>query len=200
MRRSSGTLAKVGDIQTGMASWYGADFNGRRTANGEIYDMHTLTAAHRTAPFGTQVRVTNLDNNQQVVVRVNDRGPFVDDRVIDLSMAGAKKIAMIGPGVARVKLEFMDNQGAPIQLNDKGFFFIQIGAFQQAENAQRILEELRQTFPKLTFFMHQSQLFRVRCGPYQNRQEAEQISNSLDSSVFFSSRNLKSLVIPKPPY
>src|SRR5262249_10410144 len=89
---------------TGTASWYGSDFHGRRTANGETYDMNGLTAAHTTLPMPTIVRVTNLDNGRSVVVRINDRGPFVEDRIIDLSRAGARELGFEGQGLARVRV------------------------------------------------------------------------------------------------
>jgi rare lipoprotein A len=97
--------AKIGATESGVASWYGVPYHGRRTASGEIYDMEQLTAAHRTLPFQTWVEVTDLDNGKRVSVRVTDRGPFVDGRVIDLSLAAARKIEMVGPGTARVKLK-----------------------------------------------------------------------------------------------
>ena len=93
-----------GYTEKGMASWYGKPYHGRQTASGERYDMHAMTAAHRTLPFGTVVRVTNLDNGRQVEVRINDRGPFKKNRIIDLSYASAKKLDMIGPGVVKVKM------------------------------------------------------------------------------------------------
>jgi rare lipoprotein A len=92
---------------TGSASWYGGQFHGRKTANGERYDMNELTAAHKTLPFGTKVRVTNERNGRAVVVRINDRGPFVGKRVIDLSRGAAQAVGMISQGVARVKLEVL---------------------------------------------------------------------------------------------
>lgn len=100
---------KVEALQTitGSASWYGGKFHGRTTANGERYDMNELTAAHKTLPFGTKVRVTNERNGKAVVVRINDRGPFVGKRVIDLSRGAAQAVGMINQGVARVKLEVL---------------------------------------------------------------------------------------------
>jgi rare lipoprotein A len=98
----SQTRAMVGE-----ASWYGGKFHGRTTANGETYDMNQLTAAHRTLPFGSKVRVTNPATNESVVVRINDRGPYAGNRVIDLSRAAAKAVRLIGPGVAPVKLEVL---------------------------------------------------------------------------------------------
>src|SRR5262250_2552941 len=93
--------AVVGGRQSGVASWYGPGFHGKRTANGEIYDQYELTAAHRTLPLGTRVLVTNLTNGRAVEVRINDRGPFIDGRAIDLSYAAARMIDMVGPGTAR---------------------------------------------------------------------------------------------------
>jgi rare lipoprotein A len=95
-------------VQEGVASYYAGDFHGRKTANGEVYDMHAMTAAHQALPFNSRVMVTNLDNGKRVVVRINDRGPFVKERIIDLSYGAAKKIGMIGPGTARVKLEVLE--------------------------------------------------------------------------------------------
>jgi rare lipoprotein A len=93
--------------RTGVASWYGSDFHGRRTANGETYDMHAMTAAHPTLPMPTIVRVTNLDNGRSVVVRINDRGPFADDRIIDLSRAGARELGFETAGLARVRVRVL---------------------------------------------------------------------------------------------
>jgi len=95
-------------VQEGVASYYADQFHGRRTANGETFDMHALTAAHQTLPFNTRVRVTNLDNGRSVVVRINDRGPFVKGRIIDLSYGAAKNVGLIGPGTARVRLEVLE--------------------------------------------------------------------------------------------
>jgi rare lipoprotein A len=91
----------------GYASWYGSEFHGHRTSNGEIYNMYSLTAAHRSIPFNSIVEVKNLDNGKKVIVRINDRGPFVRGRIIDLSYAAGKKIGLIGSGTARVKLKVL---------------------------------------------------------------------------------------------
>ncbi len=96
-----------GDVITGTASYYADKFHGRKTANGEIFNMHDLTAAHKTLPFNTLLRVTNLRNNKSVKVRINDRGPFVKDRVIDLSLAAAKELDMLGTGTAEVRIEIL---------------------------------------------------------------------------------------------
>ncbi len=105
------TPARVGNAEVGMASWYGHPYHGRRTSNGEIYDMDLLTAAHLSLPFDTWVRVTNLENGRWVDLRINDRGPFVKNRIIDLSRAGARAIHMIGPGTARVSVEVVGMPG-----------------------------------------------------------------------------------------
>jgi len=94
-----------GYAEEGMASYYADEFNGRQTSNGEIYDMHQMTAAHKTLPFNTKLRVTNTESGKSTIVRINDRGPFKDNRIIDLSLAAAKQIEMIGTGTARVRLE-----------------------------------------------------------------------------------------------
>jgi rare lipoprotein A len=107
--KNSGSPSATSSHQLqGIASYYADEFNGRTTSNGEVFDMHKLTAAHRTLPFGTVVRVTNTQNGRSVVVRINDRGPFKDDRVIDLSLEGARQIGMIANGTAPVTLEIVD--------------------------------------------------------------------------------------------
>jgi rare lipoprotein A len=97
-------------LQTGMASWYGNPYHGRRAASGEIYNMEEMTAAHRTLPFGTPVRVENLDNGRNIELRINDRGPFVEDRIIDVSRAAARALGMLGTGTARVRIEVISSR------------------------------------------------------------------------------------------
>jgi peptidoglycan lytic transglycosylase len=109
------TAAKLGSSQTGIASWYGYPYHGRRAADGEIYDMEKMTAAHRTLPFGTWLRVKNLDNGKTVDVRITDRGPFVRGRILDLSHAAAMSIAMVGPGTAKVKITVIAASAAFVQ-------------------------------------------------------------------------------------
>jgi len=128
----------VGHTETGIASWYGKPYHGRPAANGEIYDMEKLTAAHRTLPFNTWVRVYDLDNNRTVEVRINDRGPFIDGRIIDLSHAAAREVDMIGPGTARVRVEIIRTPaGVPT-----GVFAVQVGAFRDRANAERLRGKL----------------------------------------------------------
>lgn len=99
------------EVLEGIASYYGEGFHGRKTSNGEVFDMYKFTAAHRTLPFGTRVRVKNLENGREVIVRINDRGPFKLDRIIDLSYAAAKQLEMIGSGTVRVQIEILETVG-----------------------------------------------------------------------------------------
>ena len=122
---------------TGLASWYGGKFQGRLTANGEIFDTNTLTAAHRTLPFGSIVKVVNAETDDEVIVRINDRGPFVDGRVIDLSRAAADILGMTAQGVAPVQLEILHLAVEP------QFRTIQLGAFSVRENAAAAVEKLK---------------------------------------------------------
>src|SRR5205809_354064 len=111
-KRVPAAAARLGSTESGVASWYGHPYHGRRAANGEIYDMEKMTAAHRTLPFGTWVRVRNLENRKTVDVRITDRGPFVGQRILDLSHAAAKSIDMIGSGVVKVKLTVIATSAA----------------------------------------------------------------------------------------
>ena len=129
--------------QTGVASWYGPNFHGKTTSNKEIYDMHDLTAAHKSLPFGTYVVVTNLNNGRSVTVRINDRGPFVKGRIIDLSYAAAKAVDMIGTGTAPVKLEIL-TEISPKRSSQK--FSVQVGSFVQEDNAKSLKKELQKNF------------------------------------------------------
>jgi rare lipoprotein A len=135
--------AEIRDGETGLASWYGHPYHGRPAANGEIYDMEKLTAAHRTLPFGTWVRVVNLTNDKTVDVRITDRGPFVDNRIIDLSHAAAEAIALIGPGVARVRLDILS---VPTTNASDNWYAVQAGAFLDRDRAERLRASLEREF------------------------------------------------------
>jgi len=137
--RTPAPPAPIGATETGVASWYGVPFDGRRTASGEIYDMRQLTAAHQTLPFQTWVNVTNLGNGKQVDVRITDRGPFVGGRIIDLSFAAATEIDMVRSGIARVRLKII----APPP--DTGAFAVQAGAFSDRDRAEAFRKSL--SFP-----------------------------------------------------
>jgi rare lipoprotein A len=133
---------KPGDQETGLASWYGHPYHGRPAANGEIYDMEKMVAAHRTLPFDTWVRVYDLDTDKTVEVRIIDRGPFVDGRIIDLSHAAAQAVAMIGPGTARVRMEVIEvPEGAPTAV-----YVVQVGAFQDHATAERIRAQMAERY------------------------------------------------------
>jgi rare lipoprotein A len=123
-----------GQTEEGIASWYGHPYHGRVAASGEVYDMEKMTAAHRTLPFHTWVRVYDLDNNRTTEVRITDRGPFVGGRIIDLSHAAARELEMIGPGVARVRIEVIRAPAIAAQ----GLFAVQVGAFRDRANAERL--------------------------------------------------------------
>jgi rare lipoprotein A len=127
------TSVQPGYAETGVASWYGHPYHGRQAADGEIYDMETMVAAHRTLPFQTWVRVYDLDNNKTVEVRIIDRGPFVDGRIIDLSHAAARVIDMLGPGIARVRMEVI---GVPAS-GAAAIYVVQVGAFESRATAEQ---------------------------------------------------------------
>jgi len=143
-----------GYVENGIASWYGPQFHGRKTSNGETYDMHGLTAAHKTLPMNTHVLVKNLDCGKEIVLRVNDRGPFVKDRIIDLSLGAAKALGVDGPGTAKVQVSAMgeaertttngqvQERFVPYQNFNEGEFFVQIGAFTKKENADRLKDAM----------------------------------------------------------
>jgi rare lipoprotein A len=165
-------------VEEGVASWYGVPFNGRHTSNGEIYDMHTMTAAHRTLPFNTIVRVTNLRNGKAAEVRINDRGPFVANRIIDLSLAASQAIDMVGTGTAQVRLEIVSATANPTT----GAFGVQVGAFLQAENANRLKAQLEQQYPPVNVVTYDSPngtFYRVRVGRIATEEAAQDLANKL---------------------
>ena len=163
--------------EEGVASWYGIPFNGHRTSNGEIYDMHQMTAAHRTLPFGAVVRVTNLNNGKQTEVRINDRGPFVANRVIDLSLAAAQAIEMIGTGTAPVRLEILAGPNPQV-----GYFGVQVGAFLVEANAQKLRSQLSTTYSSISIVPYDSPngtFYRVRVGRVATEDAALQLALQL---------------------
>jgi rare lipoprotein A len=172
----------VGFRQRGTASWYGRDFHGKRTSSGESYDMYAMTAAHKTLPLGTLVQVKNLANRRSVAVRINDRGPFVRGRIIDLSYAAADKIDMIGPGTAPVEIEAVAHpvagrSGSTVVPVDyfSGNFTFQVGAFTDRRNAERLRQELEKGHQNahITVFDRGDQIFyRVRVGRCASLEEA----------------------------
>lgn len=137
---------RTGAGEVGVASWYGNEFHGRPTSSGEIFDTNDLTAAHRSLPFGTHVMVTNLANDRSVVVRINDRGPFVRGRIIDLSYAAARVLGLVGPGTARVRLEVLGGAEAPASARPSAVW-VQVGAFAVQENAHKLKRALERSYP-----------------------------------------------------
>jgi rare lipoprotein A len=130
-------------VETGYASWYGPPYNRRRGANGEIYDQNAMTAAHRTLPLNSVVRVTNISTGHVALVRITDRGPFVEDRVIDLSLAAAKAVDVWRPGTAEVKIEVLS---APAPIAQGGRWCVQIGAFHNQQEARKLKERLQDRY------------------------------------------------------
>lgn len=128
----------LGYMEIGVASWYGHPYHGRPAADGEVYDMEQMTAAHRTLPFNTWVRVFDLDTNKDIDLRITDRGPFVDGRIIDISHAAARALEMIGPGTARVRIEVIRLP----EVIGPAMFAVQVGAFRDRRNAERVREEM----------------------------------------------------------
>ena len=172
------TPAPAGYLEEGNASWYGVPFNGRRASNGEIYDMYKLTAAHRTLPFETMVRVTNLNNGKSTTVRITDRGPFVDNRIIDLSLAAAREIESIGPGVVPVRVEVLTPGIDPTG----GFFTVQVGAFRDQANAQRLRDRLNLSYSPIFIQQYDSPdglYYRVRVGKIAGEDTARQLGEQL---------------------
>jgi rare lipoprotein A len=192
--------AAEGFVQLGKASWYGGKFHGRTTANGETYDMYKKTAAHKILPFGTHVKVTNLSNQSHTVVRINDRGPFVKGRVIDLSFAAAKEIDLVTAGVADVKVVALAKEtgrtdtpsgSKPVVAfrdPNKGTFTIQVGAFQEKKNALQIADRLRILFEYVHVEEYMDErahrLYRVRISKSETLQQARLIEKRLEEMGF----------------
>jgi rare lipoprotein A len=178
------TPAPAGYTEEGNASWYGNPFNGRRASNGEIYDMYKLTAAHRTLPFETIVRVTNLNNGKSTTVRITDRGPFVDNRIIDLSLAAAREIESVGPGVVPVRLEVLGNVDVTA-----GFFTVQVGAFRDRANAERLRDRLSLTYTPIFIQQYDcpdGTFYRVRVGKIAGEDAAHDLGEQLRANEGFT--------------
>ena len=169
--------------EKGLASWYGRPFHGRRAADGEIYNMYKLVAAHRTLPFNSLVRVTDLQNGRQVVVRIVDRGPFVKDRIIDLSFGAARALDMVGPGVASVRLQLISGANPTA-----GDFTVQVGAFAVRSNAEHLRKRLGNSWGPIFIQKYDSpngMLYRVRVGEVQSEQAAHRLAGELRSKQGF---------------
>ena len=130
-------------VETGLASWYGPPYHNRKGANGQVYDMNAATAAHRTIPLNSIARVTNIASGRSVLVRITDRGPFIEGRILDLSLAAAKEIDVWRPGVARVKVEVLES---PAPIEEGGRWCVQIGAFTDTDQATKLKEKLARRY------------------------------------------------------
>lgn len=173
-RRPASPARGVGEdtvIQRGVASWYGPRFHGRRTANGERYDMNELTAAHPSLPFGSIVQVQNVHNGRSVVVRINDRGPFAKKRIIDLSFAAAREIGMILPGTTQVEL-YLLKPAPPLR------YTVQVGAFSDADRAVALHRELTRIYPEAVV-QEDGPWNRVQVGHFDDRSKAEALRREL---------------------
>jgi rare lipoprotein A len=168
----------LGYTEEGIASWYGKPYHGRPAADGEIYNMETLVAAHRLLPFNTWLKVTNLANDKSVTVRIIDRGPFVEGRIVDLSKAAARQIDLLGPGIGHVRLEVI---GAPVDVPSNDFYAVQVGAFSVAANAERVRLQYAQRFGTAQLAVKQGAvpLWRVLIGKEPSIQSAQELANVL---------------------
>jgi len=192
-----------GFVQRGIASWYGTKFHGRPTSSGEVYNMHAMTAAHKTLPIPVYVHVKNLDNGRSTVVRVNDRGPFIGGRIIDLSYAAAKKLGVDGPGTANVEISVL-KQGErkptsvvrsiplPVDIEPEVPLFIQMGSFSSHLNANNLVQSLvdaDESSAKITQLQTDSGMYyRVRVGPLFDVDEANAILVRLRDKGFQTAR------------
>jgi len=170
----------VGESETGLASWYGDPYHGRPTANGEIYDMNGFTAAHRTLAFDTWVRVTNLENNLFTTARINDRGPFIEGRIIDLSRSAAQAIDMIGSGTTLVRIEVVKRPEHAA--GQAPAYAVQVGAFESEENAMRLQAQLVEEYGDVIIQQLEAGdglFYRVRVGRLNSYAEADELAQSL---------------------
>lgn len=183
-------------IGTGKASWYGEPFHGRETASGEIYDMWEMTAAHRTLPMGTRLVVERISNGKAVEVRVNDRGPYVDGRILDLSKGAADQLNMLNDGVAQVRLYHVggpapETTKEPTKISSpgqtgseggtQGHFSIQVGAFSKESNAETLRASLSGEFEDVQINLTHDGLYRVRVGEFSSQAEAQVAEKGLQA-------------------
>ncbi|WP_455222693.1 septal ring lytic transglycosylase RlpA family protein [Kaarinaea lacus] len=193
--------------QQGVASWYGTKFHGRKTSSGEVYDMYAMTAAHKTLPLPSYVKVKNLHNDKEVIVKVNDRGPFVDGRIIDLSYAAAQKLGIVNNGTAHVEIETVPpadaaRQPAASQLNvannpgiSSATYYVQLGAFSHRAHAEKLLSQLKsQAITSVSIssinkssIESDNNMFRVRVGPFTNKQQLQAMESQLSELGYTTS-------------
>jgi len=169
-----------------VASWYGPDFNGRPTASGELFDMDAFTCAHRDYPFGTKLRITNISNDKTITCLVNDRGPFIDGRDIDLSYAAAKDLGLIATGTGTVRVEYMGRENRYIRevkdISNTDLVTIQIGSFKEIANAKRLKKALELKYDRISIAeadISGSKYYRVRIGTFRIKSEAVRLAKIL---------------------
>ena len=166
----------------GTASWYGKKFHGLKTASGEIYDMYAMTAAHPVLPIPSYAKVTNLNNGNSVIVRINDRGPFLNNRIIDLSYTAAYKLKLLQAGSGPVeveKIEFASSGESSSAAPSLSGTYLQLGAFSMENAAANLADNVKQTFPTIAHLVQlktQDGWYRLRIGPFADRREAEEIA------------------------
>jgi peptidoglycan lytic transglycosylase len=173
----------VGFVERGVASWYGPGFHGNKTANGERYDMHQLTAAHRTLPLGSIAVVQSMSTGRKVTVRINDRGPFARGRVLDLSFAGAQVLGMTGAGTDQIELRVVGYQG---RTADMGVLRVQVGSFSDQQNALNLLERARHIYSGgrvQVVDLPEGKRYRVQIGQFSTEAQAEAAASRLESSL-----------------
>jgi rare lipoprotein A len=173
----------IGYVERGMASWYGPGFQGNKTANGERYDMHKLTAAHRTLPLGSLAVVRSASTGKEVTVRINDRGPFARGRILDLSYAGARTLGIVGRGTDDVELRVIGFQGRTAEM---GFLRVQIGSFAEQRNAAMLLERAQRVYPGgriQAVDLPDGRRYRVQIGEFKTESQAESAANRLEADL-----------------
>ncbi len=186
-----------GYVEKGIASWYGTKFHGRKTSSGEKYDMYAMTAAHKTLPLPTYVEVTNLNNGRTVIVKVNDRGPFHGNRIIDLSYAAATKLEIVGKGTGLVRVRAI-NPGEkvaeapveykPVPTASSASMYLQVGAFRSAHSADQLKQKIQQQIGDAVLIMPlakpEGSVYRVRIGPLVSVEYADKLAGQLDELGF----------------
>ena len=173
----------VGYVERGMASWYGPGFHGNKTANGERYDMHKLTAAHRTLPLGSIAVVRSATTGKEVTVRINDRGPFAKGRVLDLSYAGAQTLGMVGHGTDQIELRVIGFQGRTAEV---GSLRVQIGSFVEQQNAATLLQRAQRIYTGgriQAVDLPDGRRYRVQIGEFKTEAQAESVARRLEEDL-----------------
>ncbi len=170
----------IGYTERGVASWYGPGFHGNKTANGERFDMHQLTAAHRTLPLGSVAVVRSMRTGRSVTVRINDRGPFARGRILDLSFAGAKALGMTGNGTDEIELRVVNYVPRP---DGMGFLRLQVGSFSDPQNARMLLDRVKGAYAGgriVQVELAEGRRFRVQVGQFLTEAEAQQAASRLE--------------------